>query len=270
MGEILGKLTFRFLVGQLLPGIFLLATGLSFGRLEMLVAPITPLDVISAYANVTASIRGAAALLVIVAAAAGLGIILQGISSAMEANVESFRAFRVSPDGGRVPLSSDETRPRSALRAKVAMAWSERSLGILLLIAPFLAAFDLLSLAAAKPRHVYKDLYALRSQHSESHAIVLSDYQYVSGYFANATIALLLAQLAIVPLYKSALGALLMTLTVYVTLGVHYLLWRTSKSSLDHALLPSLAPRPRDRGTAPRLEGESSPAQPSASRRELS
>ncbi len=246
MGDILGKLTFRFLISQLIPGLFIVVSGIAFRMLATRTGPITPSDIWISYSAAVESLVGAGALAIFFAAGAAIGLVLQGISSATEANLESFRKVIIDEKGNRLDLPPDKIRRRSLLRNIIATIWCDWPLGIILFISPFIAAFDIWSVAAAKPKYVYKTLHVFRNITTDSSEPTLGDYLYISTYFANTSIAILfvlIMQMILLLSHETAASILLLDLVIYLCLGLHYLLWRTIKTSLDCALVPLLSPK---------------------------
>lgn len=246
MSDVLDKLTFRFLVGQLLPGAVLVLTGHMAFRLAADDRIENPRALIDRYTAAAKGIDSIPSVLLFFALAVVAGMILHGLMRAAAANMESFRSHELSAANRWVRRPDDRFRRRSDLRSRLARGWFEYPLGWLFLLGPVYLVFDLVTIAAARPRHVYKEIYLLMTDQSRPDLLnyALSDYQYLSDYFANMSVAMLLwaVGITVAAATHGSAGVLAAVLPVgYALASLHYLLYRVVKTSIDQAVFRTFA-----------------------------
>ncbi len=243
MERILDKLAFRFLIGQLVPGAgVVLSILLVNSRTGAEPDPITNLgELLDSYALVIGQLTTGASLVTFIVAASAVGLILQGISNLSAANLESFRTVAINDVGEWVKLAPEDVRARSGVRVAVAGLWKNRSAVTIWPVAPLILAFDIISILAAKPSHLYKDVHFVRAKMSDSALLnqALTDIEYMASYFSNVALALSL----MLGLIAMAMGSGMLSVAgqitaagLYLLVGLHYVLARVYRTSLDHAL----------------------------------
>jgi len=256
LSDILEKLTFRFAIGQLLPGALLVLTlyvavGLQSG------IPLSGIAALGdAYLAAIAGISNLGGVVVFTAQAAVVGLILQGASTLAAANLESFRRIELDHKGSWVSRPQEKWRPRSRVRTCVAALWSESPVILILFVAPLVLAFDLVSILAASPKRLYKDIYLIRSQSADTDLLTfaLSDYQYMAEYCANMATALLVCTIWMIwlsPAFEHSASIAALIALAYVSISFHYLLYRAIKTAIDQAVFRTITKDTQARLGAP-------------------
>jgi len=244
MNNILNKVTFRLIIGQILPGIFLYFT------FKLFIDSISSTSGINLFHNklwdlwhwysTSLSVIGSTrSILTLLIEGVVLGLFLQTTSMLAAANRESFRNKKFDEAHHWVQKDSSDIRKRSWVRQKIAELWKNRSLLVLLPLAPLILVFDFISILVAKPRDLYKEIYIVRShtEKLESLASVISDYEYAAEYFGNMALAIL-AHLVVVIIFLdlSAIASISYVIVVYVLASIHYISFRTLQTSIDKAI----------------------------------
>ena len=244
MKSLLDKLTFRLLIGQLLPGAFLALT--AWVAVESGPRPTAfqwpnfgPLDLWQAYANRVAGLSDLTSILALSSAAVVLGLALQTTTTLAAANRESFRTTELDETHRWVQKDPSNIRKRSVVRQWIAELWSYKPLWILLPLAPLILLFDFFSILAAKPRDLYKEIYIVRASADKMEPIasVISDSEYSAEYFGNMALAMYAHfGIAIAFLDLSKVTSLAYLALVYGLVSIHYVSFRAVRTSIDQSV----------------------------------
>ncbi len=243
MRDLLDKITFRLLIGQLLPGAFLALTiNVSLESAQgALISPFGPKELIKLYDVGLRAINSAYGLLLFTTFSTILGLILQTTSNLMTANLESFRGKVLDVNNIWIKKCPEKKRKRLKIRKWVASLWYEKNIWLILLVGPGLLLFDFVSVLASKPRDLYKEIYLTRARADKVPTIqaVISDYEYSSDYFSNMAMAItahLLLSSILFCTVGSGMYTLLYVSVVYVIVSLHYISFRIVRTSADNAI----------------------------------
>jgi hypothetical protein len=187
------------------------------------------------------AINSAYGLVVFITFSAILGLILQTTSNLMTANLESFRGKMLDDKNSWIEKNQENKRKRSIIRKRIASLWYEKKIWLILLVGPWLLLFDFISVLAAKPREVYKEIYLMRAKADKVAAIqsVISEYEYSSDYFSNMAMAItahLILSCTLFYINSSDMYALLYLITIYLIASLHYISFRIVRNSADNAI----------------------------------
>lgn len=239
MSNILDKITFRFLIGQLLPGMLLVLTfnlELQFIRGGCLG---NYADLLDQYVKVLQDSSSVSAIVLLLIEAAVIGLVLQGITTLAAANLESFLKNEWNDKQEWVPKSDDRIRHRSPLRKLIALLFTNSRTGVIFLLAPFILIFDLVTILAA-PARLYKEIYLLRagSRGADLLKYALSDYQYMSEYFINMAVAILVWTGWLISIFNTFdyfTTPVILIVLAYIAIGLHFMLYRTIRDTIISA-----------------------------------
>ena len=248
MSNILEKFTFKFLIGQLIPG-FVLALAIEF-RLNASGGALRAGSFIEYVRERLAAMSDLRVVGAVVLFSVFLGLILQGLSELMAANIESFRMYKLADSG--VWIKCDKPRDRSRIRSWIARIWSQGALWVLGPLAPMMLLFNLVSLLAARPQWLYRELCILRSREADPAlmAMAITEYQYMADYFSNMSLAfaaIFFLELSAVPQFLHWDTALVVLLSIYGMSALSYMLSRIAKISVDHAIFGTIPKREETR-----------------------
>ena len=245
MKGLLDKITFRLLIGQLLPGAVLTLTIRVVFKLTQVTAgkehaPIGPLDIFRLYVETIKSTADAHDILILIIFSSILGLILHTTTSLCTANRESFRKTTLSDNHQWIQKDRSDIRVRSKLRNKIAKIWSNTKFLWIILIAPFVLLFDLFSILAAQPQNLYKQIYLVRAEAKKIEIldIIISEYEYLADYFGNMALALaahLVMCIYFLDFQSSMLRGLMYLLQIYFFVSLHYISYRVVRTSIDQA-----------------------------------
>lgn len=243
MSNILEKLTFKFLVGQMIPG-FVLALAIEF-RLDAGSGGALQIGSFIEYVRGRLSeMNDLRNVGVVILFSVFLGLILQGLSELMAANIESFRIYKLGDSGAWEKIG--EPRVRSKIRSRIAKLWSRKPVLVLGLLAPFMVIFNLVSVLAARPQHLYREICLLRSKQADPELMIaaIAEYQYMADYFSNMSLAFLtifLLELSAIPQFLHWHTALAVLAAIYGMSALSYMLSRIAKISVDHAIFGTIS-----------------------------
>ena len=248
MNNILDKITFRLLIGQILPGAFLVLTVrvALVADYSSTLLPTGPKEIISSYDTALRATNSAYGLVVFLSFSAVLGLVLQTTSNLMSANRESFRKKKLNITNCWIEKHTEEIRKRSVFRKWIAKLWFERKIWLILLLGPCLMLFDFFTVLAAKPREVYKEIDILRAPTDKIKVIesILSDYNYFADYFSNMALSLachLLLCFVIFFLKGFCLYSLPYLMFIYIIVSLHYVSFRFVRHSSDNAIFSAFS-----------------------------
>lgn len=251
MKSLLDKLTFRLLIGQLLPGATLTLTGwvsldLVASKGMNAISQIGVIEMLSAYVTVLTSFSGVRVFVLLTILATVLGLVLQTTTNLSTANRESFRKNRLDTSNRWVEKDPADVRRRSAIRKWVAIFWYQKGLWSLLPLAPLILLFDFFTVLAARPRDLYKEIYLVRTAADKMEGLeaVISDYEYSADYFGNMALALtghLLLSVVFLDFPGPNASGLLYLSVAYGLVSLHYVSFRSVRGSVDQALYLTFA-----------------------------
>jgi hypothetical protein len=258
MKDLLNKITFRLLIGQILPGAFLalticIALNFTASGTQIAAAGMGPKEIIALYDAALRASNSAYGLVILATFSAILGLALQTSSNLATANMESFRNKVLGPDNSWTPKSEKQIRKRSRLRCRIADLWFKRNIWLIIMVSPLLLLFDFFSIITAKPRDIYKDIYLLRLPPKKLSAMesIIADHEYSSDYFSNMAMALGAHLILCCFLFDfSAIGikGALYILVVYVLISLHYFSYRVVRNSIDKAIYLAFEQTNKDNG----------------------
>lgn len=257
MKGLLDKITFRLLIGQLLPGAVLTLTirvGFTLwqGTAKEGHPPLGPPSICKLYLETVRSTVGAHDVLILIILSAILGLILHTTTSLCTANRESFRKTTLDDNHQWIKKDKSDVRHRSRLRKNIAEVWFKAKFVWILLIAPFVLLFDFFSILAAQPQDLYKQIYLVRAEAEKMDIlnVIISEYEYLADYFGNMALALT-AHFAMCAYFfvfhGSGISGLLYLALIYFLVSLHYISYRVVRTSVDQAFNLAFAEKKADK-----------------------
>jgi len=251
MKDLLDKITFRLLIGQILPGAFLaltvrIALESAVTKPASFASHVGPKEIVAIYDAGLHAANNAYGLVVLATFSAVLGLVLQTTGNLTTANLDSFRGKMLDANNCWVEKNPKERRHRSWMRKRIASLWYEKKIWLILLVGPWLMLFDFITTIAAKPRDLYKEIYLLRiaTENMSKVEAVISDYEYSADYFNNMSMALsahLILCLHLFNLNDGGPDKFLYLFTVYLLVSLHYVSYRIVRNSIDKAIYVSFS-----------------------------
>jgi len=236
MDKVIEKIAFNFLIGQLAPALFLIAA------LKFLFEISPHTSIVEALTAVIAWMNNSTTFLAVLTASIPIGLFLWAIQTIAAANRESFRLTYLDSHGKWVRKSALDIRKRGYLRKTMANLWMSGHLALMILLAPLILTFDILSTLSARTRDLYKFIAVLRSPkvENEIYLAVINDFNFSSTYFGNMSISLLIVTaVAIGSARRPDVSYLVLIVGFYLVCGAHYLFGRLLKTAFDRSVDPS-------------------------------
>lgn len=243
MKSLLDKITFRLLIGQVLPGAFLALTLRIYLKIlsHHVIPPINPEGILLLYDQELRATSSTYGLVIFTTFSAVLGLVLHTTSNLMTANLESFRDNCLDDKNRWVHKDPKKVRQRSRVRRWCAILWSKDVIALILLVGPLMMLFDFLSVLWSRPKELYKEVNLMRAPLSNIVDIeaVISDFEYCADYSINMALSIAAHFLfCCVVLYGASYHAytMLYLVVIYVAASLHYLSFRIVRHSADNAI----------------------------------